>query len=65
MVEFKDFSRPLSDFPVLFKAINFSSSFQESPLYSSSFQACANPVKEPFIIAGSHYHTIWMLGNVS
>ena len=34
--KFKDFSMPLSVFQVLFKA---------NPLYSSSFQACANPAK--------------------
>ena len=38
-------SRPLSDFPVLFKAdLKFSRTFLESPLNSSTFQACANPV---------------------
>ena len=42
--EFKDFSRPLGDFPVLFKAILIFKDFQESPLNSSIFQACANPV---------------------
>ena len=61
--KFKDFSRHLSDFPVLFKAdlifkdfsrkpskFNYFSSqckpwskIQESPLNSSSFQACVNP----------------------
>ena len=43
IVEFKDFSRLLSGFPVLFKADLFSRTFQESPLNSSTFQACANP----------------------
>ena len=43
MVKFKDFLRPLSDFSVLFKTIYFSRTFQESPLNSSTFQACANP----------------------
>ena len=43
-VEFKDFSRLLSDFPVVFKANLFSQTFQESPLNSSTFQACADPV---------------------
>ena len=42
MEEFKDFSRPLSDFPVLFKA---DLTFQESPLNSSTFQACENHVQ--------------------
>ena len=36
--------RPLRDFPVLFKAIEFSRTFQENPLNSSTFQACGNPV---------------------
>ena len=45
MVKFKDFSRSLSDFRVLFKADLFSRTFQESPLNSSTFQACANPVQ--------------------
>ena len=44
MVKFKDFSRPLSDFPVLFKADLFFKDFSRSPLNSSTFQACANPV---------------------
>ena len=36
--------KALSDFPVLFQGIfNFSRIFQESPLNSSTFQACANP----------------------
>ena len=43
IIEFKDFSRPLSDFPVLFKADSFSRTFQENPLNSSTFQACGNP----------------------
>ena len=38
IAELKDFSRLLSGFPVLFKA-----DFQESPLNSSTFQACVNP----------------------
>ena len=41
--EFKDFSRLLSDFPVLFKADLIFKDFQESTLNSSTFQACANP----------------------
>ena len=40
IVEFKDFSRLLSDLPVLFKADLI---FKESPLNSSTFQACVNP----------------------
>ena len=43
IVEFKDFSNLLSGFPVLFKEDLFSRTFQESPLNSSIFQACANP----------------------
>ena len=43
MVKFKDFSRPLSVIQILFKA-NFN--FQDSPVYSSTFQACANPGKK-------------------
>ena len=42
-VKFKDFSRPLSVFQVLFKANLFSRTFQDSTVYSSTFQACANP----------------------
>ena len=37
--KFKDFSRPLSVFQV---QILFSRTFQDSPVYSSTFQACAN-----------------------
>ena len=43
IVEFTDFSRLLSDFPVLFKADLISRTFQDSPLNSSTFQAYANP----------------------
>ena len=46
MVKFKDFSRPLSVFQVLFKANLFSKDFsRQSCIYSSTFQACANPSK--------------------
>ena len=45
IVEFKDFSRLLSDFPVLFKADLIFKAFQESPLNSSTFQACENTVQ--------------------
>ena len=56
MVKFKDFSRPLSEFQVLFKAfflIYFQglqdspvhSGLQDSSVHSSTFQACANPGK--------------------
>ena len=44
MVKFKDFSRPLSVFQVLFKANLLSMTFQDNPVYSRTFQACANPV---------------------
>ena len=40
MVKFKDFSRPLSAFQ---GKVLFSRTFQDSPVYSSTFQACANP----------------------
>ena len=44
MVKFKDFSRPLSVFFKYFsRQILFSRTFQDSPVYSSTFQACANP----------------------
>ena len=43
IVEFKDFSRLLSDIPVLLKADLIFNDFQESPLNSSTFQACVNP----------------------
>ena len=42
MVNFKDFSWPLSVFQILFKA-NFIFKDLDSPVYSSTFQACANP----------------------
>ena len=41
--EFKDFSRLLSDFPVLFKADLIFKDFSGKPSNSSTFQACANP----------------------
>ena len=40
MVKFKDFSRPLSVFQVLFKANLIFKDLQDSPVYSSTFQAC-------------------------
>ena len=43
IVEFKDFSRLLSDFPLLFKADLIFKDFQKNPLNSSTFQAYANP----------------------
>ena len=43
MVKFKDFYRPLSVFQVLFMANLFSRTFQDSPVYSSTFQACVHP----------------------
>ena len=48
IVEFKEFSRLLSGFPVLFKADLIFKDFSRkalSPLNSSTFQACVNPVK--------------------
>ena len=45
MVKFKDFSRPLSTF----KANLFSRTFQDSPVYSSTFQACGNPGAITFV----------------
>ena len=44
MVKFKDFSRLSSVFQVLLRQILFSRTLQDSPVYSSTFQACANPV---------------------
>ena len=44
IVEFKHFSRLLSDFPVVFKEDLIFKTFQECSLNSSTFQACANPV---------------------
>ena len=44
MVKFKDFSKPLGVFQVLFKEnVNFKD-FRDSSVYSSTFQACVNPV---------------------
>ena len=43
MVKFKDFSMPLSVFKYFSWQISFSRTFQDSPVYSSTFQACANP----------------------
>ena len=52
MVKFKDFSRPLSVFQVLFKANLIFKDFQDISVYSSNFQVCVNPVtlSVPFII---------------
>ena len=43
MVKFKDFSRPLNVFQYFSRQILFSRTFQDSPVYSSTFQACENP----------------------
>ena len=43
IVEFKDFSRLLSDFPVNFKAALIFKDFSRKLSNSSTFQACANP----------------------
>ena len=40
--KFKDFSWPLSLFQVLFKVNFIFKAFQASPVYSSTFQGCAN-----------------------
>ena len=45
MVKFKDFSKPLSVFKVLFKANFIFKDFKDSHVYSSTFQACVNPGK--------------------
>ena len=50
-----DFSRLSSDFPVLYKAFECFQGrfdFQESPLNSSTFQACASPAKIMICSAG-------------
>ena len=44
MEKFKDISRPFSVFKYFSRQILFSRTFQDSPVYSSTFQACANPV---------------------
>ena len=46
MVKFS-FSRPLSVFQVLFKTNFIFKDFQDSPVYSSTFQACENPAVKP------------------
>ena len=51
MVKFKAFSRPLSVFQVLFKANLIFKDFSR-PVYSSTFQACANP--------SYHFNTVVM-----
>ena len=45
---------PLSVFQVLFKANLISRAFQDSPVYSSTFQACANPVVRAFALNRSN-----------
>ena len=44
MVKSKDFLRPLSVYQILFDANIIFKDFQDSPEYSSTFQACVNPV---------------------
>ena len=48
MLNFKDFPRLWSVFQVLFKANFIFKDFQDSHVYSSTFQACANPGVERF-----------------
>ena len=43
MVKLKDFPRPLSVFQELFKANLIFKDFEDSPVYSSTFQACVSP----------------------
>ena len=43
MVKFKDFSRPLSVLST-FQGKLLSRTVQDSPVYSSTFQVCVNPV---------------------
>ena len=51
MVKFKDFSKPLSVSQVLFKAnLIFKDCSRQSYIYSSSFQACAKPVKSVVLL---------------
>ena len=44
--EFKHFSRPLRDFPVLFKADLIFKDFSRNTSKLKYFQACVNPVEE-------------------
>ena len=59
IVGFKDFSRLLSDFPVLFKADSIFN-FQKNPLDSSTFQACENPDLDRVLF---NIYVLCMLGN--
>ena len=43
MIKFKDFSRPLSVLKYFSGIFNFQGLFKDIPVYSSTFQACANP----------------------
>ena len=43
MVKFKDFSRPLSVFQYFLRQIYFSRTFQDSPVYSSTFSSLCEP----------------------
>ena len=49
IVECKDFSMLLSDFPVLFKADLIFKDFKKSPLNSSTFQGLCEPWKSGII----------------
>ena len=62
MVKFKDFLMPLSVFQVLFKANFVSRTFQDSPVYSSTLQACANPLYVKIYIYGSPIRATWPEG---
>ena len=62
MAKFKDFSRTLSALQVLFKANLIFKDFQDSHVYSSSFQACGNPDSDVVIfkdkMAGVYFSSI-------
>ena len=50
MVKFKDFSRPLSVFQVLYQANFIFKDFSRQSCIFKYFQACANPVKDYYEI---------------
>ena len=61
MVKFKDFSRPLSVFQVLFKA---NLTFKDS-VYSSTIQVCVSPVKlAAFQLYSEHAFSIRVVNSV-
>ena len=61
MVEFKDFSRLLSDFPVLFKADLISKDFSRKPSKFKYFSSLWEPWLSAFVAFSGHIHSAFLM----